>query len=290
MPAFKQLTLPHYVSRLILNKRLIYAITVCLRGATNVPDSVLVSQQERLLRVKINRPEKKNALTNQMYSTMAEALVNANQNGEIRTVLIEGHEQCFTSGNDINDFMQHPPTGTDSPVFHFLQALVELEKPLIAAVDGPAIGIGTTMLLHCDFVYVGNNAQLQMPFVKLALCPEGGASWLLPRLVGQRKAAELLLTSQKIGPDEAVSLGIANAHIASNQLVDHAVNQASQLAELAPGAMQLSKRLMKQPLKEKLMEVMKIEGLEFVKRLRSPEAAEAMKAFLQKRPADFSQF
>ncbi|WP_163835243.1 enoyl-CoA hydratase [Spartinivicinus ruber] len=255
-----------------------------------MPDLVIVNQHEQLLRLKINRPDKKNALTNQMYSTLAEALVNANQNNEIRVVVIEGNPQCFTSGNDIHDFMQRPPTGTNSPVFHFLQALVELEKPLIAAVDGPAVGIGTTMLLHCDFVYVGDNAQLQMPFVKLALCPEGGATWLLPRLVGHRKAAELLLTSKKFGSEEAVSLGIASAQVPSAQLVDHAVDQANQLAALAPGAVQLSKRLLKQPIKEKLIEVMKQEGAEFIKRLSSPEAAEAMKAFLQKRPADFSQF
>jgi enoyl-CoA hydratase/carnithine racemase len=240
--------------------------------------------------IEIARPEKKNAITMAMYEAMADALYDAQLDSSIRSVLITGQPGIFTSGNDLEDFMKRPPQGPDSPVFKFMKALLECEKPVVAAVTGAAIGIGTTMLLHCDLVYVADEARLAMPFVGLGLVPEYASSLLVPRLVGHAKAAELLLLGDPFTGAQAVEYGIANAVLPAAEVVNHARRVAERFNQLAPGAVKDSKRLMRAPHAEQVMTVIQNEAKLFGERLRSPEAREAFQAFFEKRKPDFSKF
>ena len=240
--------------------------------------------------IEIARPEKKNALTIAMYQAMADALRAANADGAVRAVLITGQPGMFTSGNDIEDFMQRPPQGEDSPVFQFMRALMELEKPAVAAVTGAAIGIGTTMLLHCDFAYVSDEARLATPFVSLGLVPEYASSLLMPALMGHRRAAEKLLLGDPFTAQEAVDCGLANAVLPAGEVVNHARRVAERFNALPPGAVRDAKRLMRKPGREQIMATMATEGEIFKTRLRSLEAMEAFQAFFQKRKPDFSKF
>ena len=241
--------------------------------------------------LRLNRPDKMNALTRAMYSQMAEVLDAADQDASVRAVLICGDEQCFTSGNDVADFLQAPPTGMDSPVFQFMRALFDFSKPVVAAVAGPAVGIGTTLLLHCDLVYVSRDAKLRTPFVNLGLCPEFGSSLLLPRLLGQAKAAEVLLLGEAFTGADAAQWGIASAALEDGpSTVAKAREMALRFLELAPSAVADSKRLMRAPGREELRKVIEEEGALFGQRLRSPEAIEALSAFMQRRKPDFSKF
>lgn len=253
-------------------------------------EPVLIKQTDAILELTMNRPEKKNAITASMYATMAEQLENANTNADIRVVIIKGAGESFTSGNDLNDFLQNPPTDDSSSVSRFLRAIMSFEKPLIAAVNGVAIGIGTTMLLHCDFAFASTNALFQMPFVDLALVPEAAASYLLPQLMGQRKAAELLMLSKKFGADEAKELNIINQATSPEELDIMAMQTAKHLTQKAPEALRLSKMLLKKANAQIIAETMKTEGALFMERLQSPEATEVMQAFMQKREPDFSKF
>lgn len=253
-------------------------------------EHVVVTRAEGLLTLRINRPEKKNALTRAMYSAMAEALLAADAEPEVRAVLITGGAECFTSGNDVADFLQAPPVSQDSPVFHFMRALFELKKPIVAAVAGAAVGIGTTLLLHCDLVYVSRCAKLKMPFVSLGLCPEFGSSLILPRLLGHAKAAELLLGESFTG-EQAASWGIANGVLDDGvATLDKAAAMARRFQQLAPSAVAVSKQLMQAPGRQELRQVITAEGELFGQRLRSPEAIEALSAFMQRRQPDFSKF
>ena len=240
--------------------------------------------------IEIARPERKNALTMAMYEAMAEALHAANEDPAVRAVLITGQPGIFTSGNDLEDFMARPPRGEDAPVFQFMRALLAVNKPVVAAVTGAAIGIGTTMLLHCDFVYVSDEARLAMPFVGLGLVPEFGASLIVPQLIGQRRAAEHLLLGDPFTGAQAVEYGIANAVLPASEVLNQARRVAERFNTLAPGAVRDSKRLMHAPTREQLMAVIKEEATIFGERLRSPEAQEAFQAFFQKRAPDFSKF
>lgn len=240
--------------------------------------------------IEIARPEKKNALTMAMYTAMAEALRAAQADGAVRAVLITGQPGVFTSGNDLEDFMQRPPQGMDSPVFQFMLALLECEKPVVAAVTGAAIGIGTTMLLHCDFVYVSDEARLAMPFVGLGLVPEYGSSLLVSQLMGHAKAAEKLLLGDPFTGADAVECGLANAVLPTGEVVNHARRVAERFNALPPGAVRDSKRLMRAPQREQVRAVIASEAAIFSERLRSPEAQEAFQAFFQKRKPDFSSF
>jgi len=245
--------------------------------------------------IEIARPEKKNALTIAMYQAMAEALEAAAADPAVRAVLISGQPGIFTSGNDIEDFMQRPPgqggsNAADSPVFRFMRALLGCDKPVVAAVTGAAIGIGTTMLLHCDFVYVSDEARLAMPFVSLGLVPEFASSLLLPQLLGQAKAAEKLLLGEPFTPEQAVDAGIANAVLPATEVVNHARRVAERFNALPPGAVQGAKKLLRGPQREAVLATIKTEGELFAQRLRSPEAMEAFQAFFQKRKPDFSKF
>ena len=244
--------------------------------------------------IEIARPEKKNALTQAMYSAMAEALIAANTDPAVRAVLITGQPGCFTSGNDIEDFMQRPPAlGPDaepSPVARFMHALLSCEKPVVAAVTGAAVGIGTTMLLHCDLVYVSDEARLAMPFVSLGLVPEYASSLLVPALLGHVKAAEKLMLGEPFSGSDAVDCGIANAVLPAGEVVNHARRMAERFNALPPSAVRETKRLMRAPQRAQVLQVMQAEGELFSQRLRSPEAMEAFQAFFQKRKPDFSKF
>lgn len=244
--------------------------------------------------IEIARPEKKNALTVAMYAAMTEALAAARADNAVRAVLITGQPGIFTSGNDIEDFMARPPgqgeDGLDSPVFQFMRALLDCDKPVVAAVTGAAVGIGTTLLLHCDFVYVSDEARLAMPFVGLGLVPEFAASLLVPQLMGHRHAAEKLLLGDPFTAEQAVECGIANAVLPAAEVVNHARRIAERFNALPPGAVREAKQLMRAPQREATLQVIRNEGELFAKRLRSPEAMEAFQAFFQKRKPDFSKF
>jgi enoyl-CoA hydratase/carnithine racemase len=240
--------------------------------------------------IEIARPEKKNALTAAMYQAMADAVLDAQLDAGVRALLITGQPGIFTSGNDLEDFMQRPPAGPDSPVVRFMKALAECDKPVVAAVTGGAVGIGTTMLLHCDLVYVADDARLAMPFVGLGLVPEYASSLLLPRLVGHVRAAERLLLGDPFNGAQAVELGIANAVLPAAEVLNHTRRIAERFNALPPGAVQDAKRLMKRAGKELVAQQMAAEGELFTQRLRSPEAREAFQAFFEKRKPDFSKF
>ncbi|WP_252270943.1 enoyl-CoA hydratase [Pseudomonas subflava] len=254
-------------------------------------EHILVEREDGLLTLRLNRPDKLNALTRAMYSQMAEVLDAANVDRSVRAVLITGGAECFTSGNDVADFLQAPPTGMDSPVFQFMRALFDFEKPVVAAVAGPAVGIGTTLLLHCDLVYVSRDAKLRTPFVNLGLCPEFGSSLLLPRLLGQARAAEVLLLGEPFTGEQAAEWGIAGAALEDGpSTLAKAREMALRFLDLAPSAVADSKRLMRAPGREELRRVIEEEGALFGQRLRSPEAIEALSAFMQRRKPDFSKF
>ena len=240
--------------------------------------------------IEIARPEKKNALTAAMYQAMADALRAAADDQAVRAVLITGQPGIFTSGNDLEDFMQRPPQGADSPVAQFMRALLEIDKPVVAAVTGAAIGIGTTMLLHCDFVYVSDEARLATPFVGLGLVPEYASSLLMPALMGQRRAAEKLLLGEPFNAETAVECGLANAVLPAAEVANHARRVAERFNALPPGAVRDSKRLMRRAGRDVVLQAMAAESEIFGARLRSPEAMEAFQAFFQKRKPDFSRF
>ena len=259
--------------------------------------SIRTATFNKVLTIEIARPEKKNALTQAMYSAMADALVAANTDAGVRAVLITGQPGVFTSGNDIEDFMQRPPAGGEGdegapmpPVIRFMHALMDCEKPVVAAVTGAAVGIGTTMLLHCDLVYVSDEARLAMPFVSLGLVPEYASSLLLPALLGHAKAAEKLMLGEPFSGSDAVDCGLANAVLPAAEVVNHARRMAERFNNLPPQAVRETKRLMREPQKARIREVMAAESALFGARLRSPEAMEAFQAFFQKRKPDFSLF
>ncbi|KAB0500167.1 enoyl-CoA hydratase-related protein [Pseudomonas vancouverensis] len=246
-------------------------------------DAIRVERERGLLTLSLNRPDKKNALTRAMYSHLAETLKQADSDPDISAVLITGSSECFTAGNDIADFIQQPPSNLDSPVFHFMLNLLECRKPLIAAVAGAAVGIGTTMLLHCDLVYVARDARLRMPFVNLGLCPEFGSSLILPRLLGHAKAAELLLLGEGFNGEQAAAWGIASEALGSGEeALARAREMALRFDSLPREAVRISKQLMKAPDREVLRKVIEEEGALFTQRLRSPEAMAALSGFINR--------
>ncbi len=240
--------------------------------------------------IEIARPEKKNAITQAMYGQMADALDAAVADNAVRAVLLTGQPGIFTSGNDIEDFMQRPPGSAESPAFAFMKALMGCDKPVVAAVTGAAIGIGTTMLLHCDFVYVSDEARLAMPFVSLGLVPEFASSLIVPQLMGNARAAEKLLLGDPFTGADAVEVGLANAVLPAAEVAPHARRVAERFNGLPPGAVRETKRLMRRARSAAALEAIGTEGKAFAARLQSPEAKEAFSAFFQKRKPDFSKF
>lgn len=252
-------------------------------------EQLLTQQDNGVLRIQMNRADKKNALTLAMYEAMTAALVAAETDPSVRVIVFAGSPTSFTAGNDLGDFLNHPPTGEDSPVFRFLKTLIAAEKPLLAAVHGVAVGIGTTLLLHCDLVYAGPSARFQLPFVNLGLTPEAASSLILPQLMGHRRAAELLLLGEMIDAETAQALGLINRVHADDDLDAFVLDKARQLAAKAPTAVRLSKQLMKRWPAGAVQQAMSAEGVIFIQRLSSPEAREAMTAFFERRPPDFTQ-
>jgi enoyl-CoA hydratase/carnithine racemase len=240
--------------------------------------------------IEIARPEKKNALTQAMYQAMADAIAAASADSAVRALLITGQPGVFTAGNDLEDFMQRPPLDADSPVGRFMQALLACDKPVVAAVNGAAIGIGATMLLHCDLVYVSDQARLVLPFVGLGLVPEFASSLLLPQRMGHAKAAEKLLLGEPITGAEAVALGMATAVLPASDVLTHARRMAERFNALPPGAVRDTKRLMRAGSSAGIARAVQAESAIFAERLRSPEAKEALQAFFEKRKPDFSKF
>ena len=251
-------------------------------------DHVAAALVGAVLHLALDRPEKKNALTRAMYGRLADLLAEAAADGAVRVVVLSGSGGVFTAGNDLGDFLQDPPTGPDSPVFRFLQATATFPKPLVAAVAGPAIGIGTTILLHCDLAYAAPDALLRMPFVDLGLVPEAASSLLLPRLAGPARAAEMLLFGDPIAADAAHAVGLVNAVVADP--VAHALERAAALAQKPPAAVRQTKALLRHDAADAVGAAFAREGALFVERLGSPEAQEAFTAFFEKRPPDFSRF
>jgi enoyl-CoA hydratase/carnithine racemase len=253
-------------------------------------EHILVDIDAGVCTITFNRAKKKNAFTVAMYAALAETFRRAREQAEVRVILVRGSEGVFTAGNDLMDFMRTPPTGPDSPVGQFLMQIATCEKPIVAAVQGPAIGIGVTMLLHCDLVYAGEGARFHMPFVNLALCPEAGSSFLLPRLMGQQRAAELILLGEPFTAQHAHEYGFVNQVLSDDAVLDRAASIAATLASKPPGALRTSKQLLRAGIRTQLEAAMQAEYEAFGKALRSPEAAEAFQAFFAKRPPDFSKF
>ncbi len=252
--------------------------------------NILTENKDGVLRIEIDRPDKKNALTAAMYQAMADAIKSAEADGKVRVVLIHGKADLFTAGNDLQDFLDNPPRDDNRPVFQFLYAISQAQKPIVAAVAGAAVGIGTTMLLHCDLVYAAPNARLQLPFVNLGLVPEAASSLLLPALVGYQRAAELLLLGEPFSAQQAKDIGLVTEVVSEEQLFDTAMAQAKKLASKPAASLRLTKRLMKQGQAAAVAQQIKLESGHFGERLGSPEAKEAFSAFLEKRKPDFSRF
>jgi len=251
--------------------------------------SIKTATLNHVATIEIARPEKKNAITGEMYRAMGQALRAANEDADVRAVLITGQPGIFTAGNDLEDFMQRRGEG-DPPAFDFMKALLACDKPVVAAVTGAAIGIGTTMLLHCDLVYVSDEARFAMPFTSLGLVPEFASSLVLPRLIGHAKTAEKLLLGDPFGAAEAAEIGIANAVLPAGEVVNHARRIAERFNGLPPAAVRETKKLLKRATTGQTLETIAVEGAVFSERLSSPEAKEAFSAFFQKRKPDFSQF
>jgi enoyl-CoA hydratase/carnithine racemase len=252
-------------------------------------EHIVVSVQDRILSIRLDRPEKKNALTGGMYLGLIEALQQAETDSAVRVVLITGTQDCFTAGNDLMDFANAKP-GETSPAIIYLQTLAAAQKPVVCAVAGVAVGIGTTMLLHCDLVYASPDARFQLPFVNLGLCPEAGSSVMLPELMGHRRAAELLLFGEPFTSEKALELGIINAVYPGGELLAAATAKAQQLAEKPPSALRTTKALLKHSAAGAVADAMARETEKFAALLQGPEAREAMMAFMQRRKPDFSKF
>jgi enoyl-CoA hydratase/carnithine racemase len=250
---------------------------------------IVTERSGSILRVQLNRPSKKNAMTSAMYITMADLLNNAAKDDSVRVVVWHGAGDSFCAGNDLEDFLKNPIGPGDSPQSRLIEALINFDRPIVAAVHGFAIGGGTTMLTHCDFVYASESAKFQMPFINLALVPEFGTSYSIPARIGYLRAAELIQLGQPFDAKRAMELGLVTQVVPDQNLLATATATAQKLAEKPAGALQASKRLMKNPWREQLVEAAKAENKEFSARLRSADTKEAISAFFEKRPPDFTK-
>ena len=250
---------------------------------------ILTHTDAGVMTITLNRVDKKNSITSAMYGAMADALAQAEGDAAIRVVVFQGHETIFSAGNDIGEFLNGPPSTQDSPVFRFLRGISTFPKPLIAAVSGPAVGIGTTMLFHCDLVYAGDNAAFSMPFVNLGLCPEAASSLLVPRMLGYHRAAEALLLGEPFFAEAALEVGLVNRVVPPTEANAVAQTQARKLAAKPISALIETKRLMKKGQTAIVAERMAEEGASFGRMLREPAAREAFTAFMEKRKPGFSK-
>ncbi|WP_262690943.1 enoyl-CoA hydratase [Kordiimonas aestuarii] len=249
-------------------------------------EQIQLETRDRVLHITFNRPDKKNALTHAMYARIVEAMRAAEDDEGVRAILFTGAGDAFTSGNDLADFRDTPPLGDDAPVTQFLQCLISARKPLVMAVNGIAVGVGLTMLLHADIVYAAEAAVLQAPFVDLALVPEAGSSLLLPQRVGHARAAEIFMLGKKVGAAEAYDMGMVSRVLKADELMPAAVKAAAALAKKAPRSLMLTKQLMRGDTAV-VAARMAQEGKLFGEQLTSPEVLEAIMAFMQKREPNF---
>ena len=250
---------------------------------------ILSHHEGGVLTLTFNRVERKNSINVAMYDTLASALQQAAADAATRVVLLQGHETVFSAGNDIEDFLKNQPSTQDSPVFRFLRGIATFPKPLLAAVCGPAVGVGTTLLLHCDLVYAGDNAAFSMPFVNLGLVPEAASSLLVPRMFGQHRAAEALLLGEPFMAEAALEVGLVNRVLPPTECNAYAAAQARKLAAKPLSSLMLTKQLLKGEQQAEVLRRMDEEGAHFARMLGEPAAREAMTAFMQKRKPDFSQ-
>lgn len=249
---------------------------------------ILIDTSGGVTTITLNRVDKKNSLTTAMYTDMADALDQAQADAAVRVVVLQGHETIFSAGNDIADFLKFPPLSLDVPVFRFLRSLSSFTKPIVAGVCGPAVGIGTTMLFHCDLVYAGDNAAFSMPFVNLGVCPEAASSLLAPQRMGYGRAAEALLLGDPFMAEAALEMGLVARIVPPTEVNALAQRQAQKLAAKPMASLLHTKRLMRQGQAAQVAERMAEEGTLFGRMLGEPAAREAFGAFLQKRKPDFS--
>ena len=254
---------------------------------SSIPE-ILVHLDAGVMTLTINRLDRKNSITAVMYAAMADALAAAEQDSAVRVLVIQGHETIFSAGNDISDFLNKPPSRADAPVFRFLYGISSFSKPIVAAVCGPAVGIGTTLLLHCDLIYAGDNAAFSMPFVNLGLCPEAASSLLVPQLMGYPRAAEALLLGEPFSAETALDIGLINRIVPPAEVSALAQQQARKLVAKPLASLIETKRLMKKGNASVVAERIAQEGASFGRMLGEPAAQEAFSAFMQKRKPDFS--
>ena len=252
-------------------------------------DDIVTEHAGSILRIQLNRPTKRNAMTSAMYVALAGIFNEAANDENTRVVLWHGAGDSFCAGNDIEDFLKNPPGPGESPQAGLMNALVNFDKPLVAAVHGAAIGGGTTMLTHCDFIYAGESAKFQMPFINLAVVPEFGSSCSVPARIGHVRAAELILLGAPFDARRAAELGLVTQVVSDKDVLARATETAGKLAAKPAAALQASKRLMKQPFREQIKAAMKAENEEFSAQVRSEDAKEAFTAFLEKRKPDFTR-
>jgi enoyl-CoA hydratase/carnithine racemase len=252
---------------------------------------ILTSKANGILTIEFNRPEKKNAITSAMYQSMADALKDAESDAAVRAIVIVGKPEIFTAGNDLEDFLKNTSADVgDRPVAQFMRALSSANKPVVAAVAGNAVGIGTTMLLHCDLVYAAENAKFSMPFTQLGLCPEFASSMLFPQMVGYQRAAEKLLLGEAFSAQEAYEMGLVSRVVPVADLAAFAHAKAATLAALPASSLRVTKRLMKSAQAAQVQERMMEENRHFGEMLGANEAKEAFTAFFEKRRPDFTKF
>jgi enoyl-CoA hydratase/carnithine racemase len=252
-------------------------------------NEILTHAERGVMTITINRLDRKNSITSAMYGAMADALASAEADAAIRVVVLQGHETVFSAGNDIGDFLDKPPAGRASPVFRFLRGIATFPKPLLAAVCGPAVGVGTTMLFHCDLVYAGDNAAFSMPFVNLGLCPEAASSLLAPQMLGYHRAAEALLLGEPFMAEAALEVGLVNRVVPPTEANGVAQAAAKKLAAKPISSLVETKRLMKKGQRQLVLQQMEEEGESFGRMLGEPAAKEAFGAFMDKRRPDFSK-
>ncbi len=242
-----------------------------------------VTKQHGVMILRLNRVQKRNAITAAMYLAMAQAIAEAEGDAAVKVMLLAGHPQIFTAGNDLNDFLKNPPVRADSPVFLFMHQLVAATKPVVAAVSGAAVGIGTTLLLHCDLVFAADNARFSLPFVQLGLCPEFASSLLLSQSAGFHHAAEKLLLGESFDAVEAQQMGLVNRIVSVDTLSSFALMQAAKLAALPPNSVRMTKHLMKANNRAMIVDRMAEENAAFSTMLQEAEAQNALSAFIEKR-------
>jgi enoyl-CoA hydratase/carnithine racemase len=250
---------------------------------------ILIHTDAGITTITLNRVEKKNSFTQAMYAACADALDAARDDAAVRVVVFQGDATVFSAGNDIGDFLGAPPKTQDAPVFRFLRALAAFPKPIIAAVCGPAVGIGTTMLFHCDLVYAGDNAAFSMPFVNLGLCPEAASSLLVPQMMGYHRAAEALLMGEPFMAEAALEVGLANRVVPPTEANGIAQAQARKLAAKPMASLIETKRLLKKSQLPEVLARIDEEAVSFGRMLGEPAAKEAFTAFMEKRKPDFSK-